>query len=155
MLPVIDVEVLPPRHFLPVEGGGLVEVGAHEVPGRGNNWVIAETASKIPSDQPAPAGSRAFTARTFPGRDGDAQRYTAPEGHEKTEQTWVHPPVLETGARDTGQSWPIVFGEDTPKKGSYGYNSAKPAKKTNKSKKPSAGYQSPPQREASLGKTTG
>ena len=104
MLPVIDVEVLPPRHFLPVEGGGLVEISAQEVPGRGNNWVIAETASKIPSDQAAPQGMRSFTARQFSGREGDAIMYTASEGHEKTEQTWVHPPELETGARVTGQS---------------------------------------------------
>lgn len=34
MLPIVDVEVLPPRHFLPVEGGGLVEISASEVPGR-------------------------------------------------------------------------------------------------------------------------
>ena len=113
ILPVVDVEVLPPRHFLPVEGGGLVEVSASEVPGRGRNWVIAETASKIPSDQAAPQGPRRFTAREFPGQEGDAVRYIAPEGHEKTEETWVHPPELEEGARLTGQSWPMVFGEDT------------------------------------------
>ena len=34
ILPIVDVEVLPPRHFLPVEGGGLVEISASEVPGR-------------------------------------------------------------------------------------------------------------------------
>ena len=117
ILPVIDVEVLPPRHFLPVEGGGLVEVSASEVPGRGQNWVIAETASKIPSDQAAPTGRRRFTARDFPGQEGDAVRYIAPEGHEKTEQTWVHPPELEEGARLTGQSWPMVFGDDSVEEG--------------------------------------
>ncbi|KAL8709948.1 MAG: hypothetical protein Q9220_005398 [cf. Caloplaca sp. 1 TL-2023] len=112
ILPVIDVEVLPPRHFLPVEGGGLVEISGKEVPGRGNNWVIAETASKIPSDQAAPKGFRNFTARQFPGTEGDAMRYKMPDGHEKTEQTWVHPPVLETGGRDTGQTWPMEFGTE-------------------------------------------
>jgi len=113
ILPVVDVEVLPPRHFLPVEGGGLVEVSASEVPGRGHNWVIAETASKIPSDQAAPQGRRRFTAREFPGREGDAVRYMSPEGYEKIEETWVHPPELEEGARLTGQSWPMVFGEES------------------------------------------
>ncbi|KAL8953375.1 MAG: hypothetical protein Q9222_000752 [Ikaeria aurantiellina] len=114
ILPVIDVEVLPPRHFLPVEGGGLVEISGKEVPGRGNNWVIAETASKIPSDQAAPKGTRNFTARQFPGTEGDAVRFKMPDGHEKTEQTWVHPPVLETGGRDTGQTWPMEFGTEAP-----------------------------------------
>ena len=113
ILPVVDVEVLPPRHFLPVEGGGLVEVSASEVPGRGQNWVIAETASKIASDQPAPRGHRRFTAREFPGAEGDTVRYLALGGYEKTEQTWVHPPELEQGARLTGQSWPMVFGDET------------------------------------------
>lgn len=117
---MVDVEVLPPRHFLPVEGGGLVEIGASEVPGRGNNWVIAETASKIPSDQaPLRTGSRGFSARAFEGRDGDATRYRSPEGHEKTEQTWVHPPQLETGARDTGQSWPMEMGSSAADRGNY------------------------------------
>lgn len=91
------MEVLPPRHFLPVEGGGLVEISGKEVPGRGNNWVIAETASKIPSDQAAPKGLRNFSARQFDDREGDAVEYTTAEGYPRTEQTWVHPPELETG----------------------------------------------------------
>ncbi len=132
ILPVVDVEVLPARHFLPVEGGGLVEISADEVPGRTNNWVLAETVSQIPSNQPAPHGARAFTAREFPGREGDDVKYTTPEGYERTEQSWVHPPELETGARDTGQSWPMVFGEDeAPKEGTYGYKSPKSSKKRN------------------------
>ncbi|KAL8782516.1 MAG: hypothetical protein Q9213_005319 [Squamulea squamosa] len=112
ILPIIDVEVLPPRHFLPVEGGGLVEISGKEVPGRGNNWVVAETASKIPSDQPAPKGLRPFSARQFIGTEGDAVRFQMPEGYERTEQTWVHPPELETGGRDTGQTWPMEFGNE-------------------------------------------
>lgn len=111
--PVIDVEVLPPRHFLPVEGGGLVEIGADEVPGRGNNWVIAETASKIPSDQPAPTRRRGFTARQFAGKEGDYVEFTGDEGQAVSHTTWVHPPELETGGRDSGQTWPMVFGDDS------------------------------------------
>ena len=134
----MDVEVLQPRHFLPVEGGGLVEVTAQEVPSRGSNWVIAETASKIPSDQAAPPGRTQFTARNFAGREGDAVRYTSPEGYEKTEQTWVHPPALEEGARLTGQSWPMVLGEEEPGKGGHGFSGAQgfSASKGNKSKSP-------------------
>ena len=110
------MEVLPPRHFLPVEGGGLVEISGKEVPGRGRNWVIAETASKIPSDQPGSTKPREFSARQFPGTEGDAISYITPEGHEKTEQTWVHPPELETGGRDTGQTWLMEFGTDASSK---------------------------------------
>ncbi|MCJ1367295.1 hypothetical protein MMC16_006427 [Acarospora aff. strigata] len=107
--PVIDVEVLPARHFLPAEGGGLVEISADEVPGRRNNWVIAETASKIPSDEPALPKITRFSAREFPGNEGDAKRYITPKGIERTEETWVHPPELETGGMLTGQTWPMHF----------------------------------------------
>ncbi|KAI4205431.1 MAG: hypothetical protein LQ350_000474 [Teloschistes chrysophthalmus] len=128
ILPVIDVEVLPPRHFLPVEGGGLVEISGKEVPGRGKNWVIAETASKIPSDQPAPSQQRIFSARQFPGTEGDAVRYRTREGHEKTEETWVHPPTLETGGRDTGQTWPMEFGNEAATKSSRERKASRSAK---------------------------
>ncbi len=120
ILPVVDVEVLPARHFLPVEGGGLVEVSADEVPGRGRQWVVAETASKVPSDGPAPQGINRFSARDFPGRDGDSKKYITPEGYERTEETWVHPPELETGGRDTGQTWPLVLGNDPITHGKLG-----------------------------------
>ena len=152
MLPVIDVEVLPPRHFLPVEGGGLVEVSAAEVPGRGNNWVIAETASKIPSDQAAPRGPSRFTARQFPGKEGDAVRYTALDGHEKTEQTWVHPPELEQGARLTGQSWPMVFGDDTTQREPLDHSTPKSAKRKSP-KKGSAIQANPAPRAEGLGRS--
>ncbi|KAI9705573.1 MAG: hypothetical protein M1836_006329 [Candelina mexicana] len=108
--PVIDVEVLPPRHFLPVEGGGLVEVTAEEVPGRHGNWVIAETASKIPSDEPAPRKPRHFSAAEF-DETWDKKTYTTPEGIPRTEEVWVHPPELETGAWATGQTWRMDFGK--------------------------------------------
>lgn len=114
-----------------------MEISAHEVPGRGSNWVIAETASKIPSDQAAPPGKIGFTARDFPGREGDAVKYTTPEGFEKDEVTWVHPPVLEEGARLTGQSWPMVIGEEQPGKGEHKSSTPKATKR--KSPKQRAG----------------
>lgn len=129
ILPVIDVEVLPPRHFLPVQGGGLVEINSSEVPGRGQNWVIAETASKIPSDERAPKATNRFSARDFIGNEGDPKRYITPEGIERTEETWVHPPELETGGCDTGQTWPMVFGEDGADTVTGGYSSSKPSKR--------------------------
>ncbi|KAL2039811.1 hypothetical protein N7G274_007211 [Stereocaulon virgatum] len=152
ILPVIDVEVLPPRHFLPVEGGGLVEISASEVPGRGNNWVIAETASKIPSDQAAPRAARQFTAREFSGREGDSLKYTAPEGHVITEQTWVHPPELETGARDTGQSWPMVFGDDSSENASSHRHTDSKSSKRKSPKKTLAAQASPAQRADVIGR---
>ena len=142
ILPVIDVEVLPPRHFLPVEGGGLVEISASEVPGRGKNWVIAETASKIPSDQPAPTAPNRFSAREFHGTEGDAKSYETPSGYERTEQTWVHPPELETGGRDSGQTWPMVFGEEASRNHHRG-PSSELSRKTKGHKKSSSRHAAP------------
>ena len=120
-----------------------MEIGADEVPGRGHSWVIAETASKIPSDQPAPKGARRFTARQFPGTEGDAIQYTTPEGYEHTETTWVHPPELETGGRDTGQTWPMVFGKDTSSDGRAGTEGPSPSKHAkSRSKKRTSGSRS-------------
>lgn len=152
ILPIIDIEVLPPRHFLPVEGGGLVEVSAEEVPGRGQNWVIAETASKIPSDQAAPQGRRRFTAREFPGREGDTVKYMTADGYEKTEETWVHPPELEEGARLTGQTWPMVFNDDDTSKVSQA--NATSGQTNRKSPRKGQGSQaSPAQRSGGSGRT--
>lgn len=149
ILPVVDVEVLPPRHFLPVEGGGLVEISASEVPGRGKNWVIAETASKIPSDQAAPMVPTRFSAREFYGTEGDTKRYETPKGTEITEQTWVHPPELETGGRDSDQTWPMIFGDAAPGKHHRGPSSGTPQnikghrKSSSKTSMPLAGADQP------------
>ena len=105
ILPIVDVEVLPARHFKQ-EGSKLVEMKPEEIPGRARHWVIAETLSEG-ADHNSKAGRRNFTARKFEGTDGDAKRYITPGGVEKTEQTWVHPPVLETGAKATGQTVPL------------------------------------------------
>ncbi|KAI4168083.1 MAG: hypothetical protein LQ343_006682 [Gyalolechia ehrenbergii] len=143
ILPIIDVEVLPPRHFLPVEGGGLVEISGKEVPGRGNNWVIAETASKIPSDQRAPKGSRPFSARHFPGAEGDTVKYDMPDGHQRTEQTWVHQPELETGGRDSGQTWPMEFGVQTDSKNSRKHQASRSKHSRKSLEQPSSRLQQP------------
>ena len=134
ILPVVDVEVLPPRHFLPVEGGGLVEVSAEDVPGRGRNWVIAETASKIASDEAAPRTTDRFSAREFLGTEGDSKEYVKSDGTRTTEETWVHPPELETGGRDTGQTWPMEFG--TRDKKHHGPSNKSPKKPRSAMKHP-------------------
>ncbi|KAG8528016.1 uncharacterized protein KY384_006932 [Bacidia gigantensis] len=94
--PIIDVEVLPTRHFLPMGNGELLEVSGDDVPGREKAWVIAETASKIATDDPKPTKPPQFTARTFANGEGDDQRYITSKGYERTEQTWIHPPNYST-----------------------------------------------------------
>ena len=107
--PIIDVEVLEPRHFLPVEGG-LMEVDASQVPGRRHHWVIAETVSKgDPALEMNDLKRRPFTARTFAGTEGDYREYMHRDGYPVTEQTWIHPPELERGGYETGQTRPFHF----------------------------------------------
>lgn len=129
ILPIIDVEVLPARHFLPVEGGGLVEINRDEVPGRGRQWVIAETASKTRSDQPVPQAIKRFSARDFTGSEGEFKRHVTPGGFERTEQTWVHPPELEIGGRDTGQTWPQELGGEGNHNNQFGSRPVSPGRR--------------------------
>ena len=114
--PIVDIEVLPARHFVPIEGG-YAEISQDEVPGRtGANaqWLIAETVSKgMPKSNGIKSG-RQFTARTFEGAEGDYKEHMAPEGFKRTEQYWVHPPTAEDGGRITGQTYPFVLGSPNP-----------------------------------------
>ncbi|KAF2084456.1 hypothetical protein K490DRAFT_68764 [Saccharata proteae CBS 121410] len=118
ILPIVDVEVLPARHFLPDPRSptGLTEVPESAVPGRSaalQNWVVAETVSRLPKQGPLPTAPRAFTARRWEGADGDERTYVTEGGWKRTETTWIHPPRLETGARESGQSEPFYFSSPT------------------------------------------
>lgn len=110
ILPVIDIEVKPARHFIPVEGG-YAEIAEEELPGRtGENakWAIAEFVSKSMSK--GGRVPRQFTARKFEGSEGEYKERKMPEGHTRTEQCWVHPPTLEDGGMRSGQTYPFHFG---------------------------------------------
>jgi hypothetical protein len=118
VLPIVDIEVLPARHFVPVEGG-YAEISEDEVPGRtGRNaqWVIAETVSKSLPESKASILPERFTARKFEGTDGDYKEYMAPEGFKRTEQWWVHPPTFyEPNAVASGQTYPFYIGSPDPR----------------------------------------
>lgn len=115
VLPVVDVEVLPARHFIPTtDGSALMEVPETHMPGRsGNNqhWVVAETVSKLASMDTTKASfePRRFTALEFPGTEGDDKSYMTSGGIQRTERAWVHPPKLEEGGMLSGQTVPFHF----------------------------------------------
>ncbi|TKA53506.1 hypothetical protein B0A55_13718 [Friedmanniomyces simplex] len=118
VLPIIDIEVLPARHFVPIEGG-YAEIPADEVLGRSGpnaQWLIAETVSKgLPRSQ-APIVPARFTARKFEGTEGDYKEYVAPEGFPRTETTWVYPPTYyEQAAIESGQTYPFYIGSPDPR----------------------------------------
>jgi hypothetical protein len=117
ILPIIDIEVLPARHFVPVQSG-YVEIDEEELPGRTRdkvNWAIAEMVSKkMPVTREA-AIARHFTARKFEGLEGEDKQYIGPEGHPVDEKWWVYPPTLCEDSYRAGQTYPFHFGAADPK----------------------------------------
>jgi len=113
ILPIIDIEVLPARHFVPVDEG-YVEIAEEELPGRTRdkvNWAIAEMVSKrTPAESREAAIARHFTARKFAGSEGDDKEYIGPEGHPVQEKWWVYPPTVADDSYRAGQSYPFHFG---------------------------------------------
>jgi hypothetical protein len=115
VLPVLEFEVLPARHWVKLaDGSGLRELEPSEIPGglavaEGLNRCIADavrnfdpravvTTNPTPSNQTssAPIIPAVFTARSFPGSDYDTRQWTDPSsGIQRSEQWWVHRPTLE------------------------------------------------------------
>jgi len=107
--PVIDVEVLPTKHFVPDprNPGSLKEIPASAVPGRQNNWSVQVNrdmkdvvTSPVPS---TPANLHHAHEKREPVLSSK-RTYTTPEGHLKTEYVWRHPPVLDMDAYRAGET---------------------------------------------------
>jgi hypothetical protein len=117
ILPIIDIEVLPARHFVPIQDG-FVEIDEEELPGRTRdkvNWAIAEMVTKRkPESRKAAIARTQFSARTFEGPEFDDKEYIGPEGHPVKEKWWVHPPTLCEDAYRAGQTHPFHFGAANP-----------------------------------------
>lgn len=88
ILPVVDVEVLQPRHFLRTEDGRLREIPEDQIPGRSTRLIASRPTTRDDTIEP-----RRFTAREFPGTEGNEVRYTTKDGFERTETTWIHAPT--------------------------------------------------------------
>lgn len=111
ILPVVDVEIMPARHFLDI-GGKLHEIPADRLPDGplgASKYITVE----LPKDSSAP-GRRQFTARDFPGTEGDYIEKVTPAGTKQTERYWVHPPTLETGGKKSGQTRAFHLGYADP-----------------------------------------
>jgi hypothetical protein len=117
ILPIEEVEVLPVRHYVLDRNGIIREVPAQHVPGRVSKdaqRVVAEGFKKMQPKSSSGAGPRTFTAREFPGEEGDYKEYVTPEGVPRSEKYWVHPPELETGGMESGQTQPFHLGSSKP-----------------------------------------
>ncbi|KXT18205.1 hypothetical protein AC579_2919 [Pseudocercospora musae] len=115
VLPVMQVEVLPPRHYVPhpTLPGQLMEISPKQiVGGEEAHWnmqkVMQEALDNNLSLQSSAnnefTGRRPFTARTFDGSEGDFKAFQDEDGYKYTEQTWVHYPTLQDGGMKTGQT---------------------------------------------------
>lgn len=110
ILPIIDVEVLPARHFVPDGRGGKIEISEDEIPGRTGpyqrTWAIVENVTR----DNVVLEPRKFTARQFRDGEGDYKEYISAAGVPTTETTWIHPPTIEEFGEYTGQTEPFHFG---------------------------------------------
>ena len=129
ILPVTDVEVLPPRHFVPsvVDPTKLIEVPGHAIPGRRDdddqkmrNWFIARAVEKSSTDWlNQRRGPRRLTARGFRDGEGAHHEWVGEDGVERSTTTWVHPPTIEEGGRRTGQTVPFHLGSADPNRDGF------------------------------------
>jgi len=111
ILPIREVEVLPARHFTRSSSGTLTEIPAPKGrSGEQQNWQIVQTTPDRSSIQP-PSSRRQFTARNFEGDEGSHKEYMGKEGVLRTETTWIHPPTVEDGGQQTGQTVPLHIDE--------------------------------------------
>ena len=139
ILPIVDIKVLPTRHFQPRHGVPARQDGAYdgteveEMPdwaipkgrvGEYTKWVVAETVSQFQQEHEAARdsrevklwqanGRRNFSARQFPDELGKYEKTYVREAREDGEDglservpvqetTWVHEPVVSTGAKKAG-----------------------------------------------------
>lgn len=117
ILPIHEVEVLPARHYIQMEDGTRREVPAEQMVSREKaklTQVLLEECFKdtLPKSDNL-VGPRQFSARSFPGSEGDYREQKLPDGSLQTERTWVHPPTLQTGGEMTGQTRAFHFDHGT------------------------------------------
>ncbi|KAF2856416.1 hypothetical protein T440DRAFT_485514 [Plenodomus tracheiphilus IPT5] len=107
--PVMQTEVLPPRHFIPNPNGeGLIEITADELPSRtGQNrwWEIMQ--KQIPQTYELQARWRTEPEVIH------GETYITEEGFERKETTIIHPPTLEDMTDYDGVVQPVHFDHKT------------------------------------------
>ena len=100
---------------------GFTEVPHHLLPKRtidkynNKNWIIAETASKLPSHMNGGARTdppwRHFSAKAFPGTEGDYEEWVGEDGVMRSGQTWVHQPTHDMYLKNKGMTQPLYMDE--------------------------------------------
>ncbi|KAF2034975.1 hypothetical protein EK21DRAFT_97173 [Setomelanomma holmii] len=110
--PVYDIEVLPPRHWIPnPDGEGLIEISADELPsrtGKNRRWKIVMEEEERPAEQTP-------SWRTEPDIVEGPTTMTE-EGFERKETTIIHPPTLQDMTDYAGLVQPVHFDHKTGKR---------------------------------------
>lgn len=108
ILPVIDVEVLPAKHYIPdpKRPGSLCEIPESMVPARNTNWRISVNSQiSAASSVIAPHHHRAHE-KLLPVLSSK-KSYITKDGIPKTEYVWRHPAILEPAAYEPGETMPV------------------------------------------------
>ena len=116
MQPIVDVEVLPTIRYVPApNGNGLIEIPESELPGRHTKWTVQPVDENPVNSAPVQSGVNITQAKHpeyFSGRESlvqNRQKSVTDDGITKEETVWRHPPQLENGGRETGQTVPLTI----------------------------------------------
>lgn len=137
ILPVIETEILPTKHYIRNSAGGLTEIPASDVPGRQEHWRIEESPrssnTSFSADSVAPpaipidrghgssvsARPKTATASFSEPVMTSSRTSTMSSGGIKTESVWRHPPTWENSDRQLGQGYGQDGSYDTGSESEY------------------------------------
>ncbi|KAF1989328.1 hypothetical protein K402DRAFT_461217 [Aulographum hederae CBS 113979] len=108
ILPIVDVEVLPTKHYTldPSDSGKLIEIDPKDIPDRvdpvsggSKNWTVLETVSREENGDDVLKRIRGEGWEEWEKGEGKRQEnykeYIGEDGVPRTETTWIHLPVFE------------------------------------------------------------
>lgn len=116
--PLVDVEVLPTKHYIPAPNGNdLIEIPESEIPGRHTKWAVQCVDDKPVTSVSDPSGTDMQTTAKHPEQVSDREplvqhrqkSITNDDGIPMEQTVWRHPPQLESGGRETGQTVPLAI----------------------------------------------
>ncbi|RDW69821.1 hypothetical protein BP6252_08841 [Coleophoma cylindrospora] len=116
VLPVIETEILPTKHYIQTSDGKLIEIPADQIPGRTSTpsfQIVPTKRHSTYGDSSLPGGSVVHIGHQLSAQSGpvlSSKRLSMTrDGVPKTESVWRHAPELETGGRASGQTMPMYI----------------------------------------------
>ncbi|RDW80946.1 hypothetical protein BP5796_05644 [Coleophoma crateriformis] len=136
VLPVIETEILPTKHYIQTSDGKLVEIAADQIPGRTSTpsfQIVPTKRHSTYGDSSLAGGSVVHIGHHLSAHSGPVlsskRRSMTRDGVPKTESVWRHAPEMETGGRASGQTMPMyldhTIDSDDSNSGDVAYTTAK------------------------------